>query len=86
MERTEPLQDSEASRSSRLVFGWGTWRRSTASSWRNTGSSRSFERDDLHASSKSRSTWLKESVIRRTVTGPVSLPVDGRVSANSGRL
>ncbi len=64
------------SRSSRFVFGWDTWRRSTASSWRSTSSSRSFERDDLQVRSRSRRTWRRESVIRRTVTGPVSLPVD----------
>ena len=70
------------SRSSRFVFGWGTWRRSTASSWRSTSSSRSFERDDLQVRSRSRRTWRRESVMRRTVTGPVSLPVDWCVGPN----
>ena len=60
----------------------GTWRRSTASSWRRTSSSRSFERDDLQVRSRSRRTWRSESVIRRTVTGPVLLPVDWCVGPN----
>ena len=47
--------------------------------WRQT---RSFERDDLQVRSRSRRTWRRESVIRRTVTGPVSLPVDWRVGPN----
>ena len=69
-------------KSRQTPVGWGTWRRSTASSWRRTSSSRSFERDDLQVSSRSRRTWRRESVIRRTVTGPVSLPVDWCVGPN----
>ncbi len=47
-------------------------RRKTTSSWRNTSNSRSFEREDRHARSSSRSTRRRERVIRRTVTRPVS--------------
>jgi hypothetical protein len=35
-----------------------------------------FERNDLQLRSRSQRTWRRESVIRRRVTGPVSLPVD----------
>jgi len=61
------IDDGHAER----VFGWGTCRRKTASSWRNTSSLRSFERDDRQVSSRRRSTWRSENVMRRTVTGPV---------------
>jgi hypothetical protein len=67
------------SRSSRRVFGWGTWRRKTVSSWRRTSSSRSFARDDLQVRSRRRRTWRRESVIRRTVTTRVCRSRTGAV-------
>jgi hypothetical protein len=81
-QRTEPLEDREDKPLLVRRLRMGHLATQNGDPWRSTSSSRSFERDDLHARSRSRRTWRMASVIRRTVTGPVWLPVVCRSSGS----
>jgi len=87
--REQPRQPASTARSAQSTFGWVTWRRSTATSWRNTTSSASFAAGLLASSTGHRITWQNSRYSSRTAMCRSSRPGDSPANlqlSTHGRL